>query len=90
MVGFDVGRIWVGILMKNGEICNFLGRTREWYQYQKLVQVPIVQKPSGTSTHLQNRVVPVPIKVVPVPMVPATLFLHIFAPLSPRIRTPIV
>ena len=33
MVGFDVGRIWGGLLKKNwvrnGEIRHFLGRTRE-------------------------------------------------------------
>ena len=32
---------------ENGEICHFLGRTREWYRYQRVVPVP----KSGTGTH---------------------------------------
>ena len=39
----------------------------------KVVPVPIVSE----------GLVPVPVKVVPVPLLPATLFLNIFAPLSP-------
>ena len=56
---------------------SFLGRTR------KRVQVPKV----GTNTHCAEGIwywypftsrglVPVPIKVVPIPMLPATLFLY--------------
>ena len=58
---------------ENGEICHFLGRTRESYRYQRVVPVPIVSE----------GLVPVPVKVVPGPLLPATLFFHIFAPLSP-------
>ena len=39
---------------ENGEICHFLGRTRKWYRYQKLVSVPIVQRRNGTGTHCQK------------------------------------
>ena len=55
---------------ENGEICHFLGKTREWYWYQKLVPVPLivvlvpidrgglvpVPVVSGTGTHLQNKI----------------------------------
>ena len=44
-----------------------LGRTREWYRYQKLV-VPVPVHNEG--------LVPVLIKVVPVPKLPTTLFLY--------------
>ena len=58
---------------ENGKICHFLGRTREWYRYQRVVPVPIDSE----------GLVPVPVKVVPVPLLPATLFSHIYAPISP-------
>ena len=35
---------------ESGEICHFLGRTREWYPYQKFVPIPIVQRRSATGT----------------------------------------
>ena len=37
---------------ENGKIYQFLGRSREWYRYQKLVPVPIVKRRSGTGTNL--------------------------------------
>ena len=81
MVDFDVGWIWGGLLKKNeGEMeKSAISRQNSrkgigthcvegmWYQYQKLwVSVP---------THSEG-LVPVPIKVVPVPMLPTTLFLY--------------
>ena len=79
--------------VRNAKTRHFLGKTRKWYRYQRVVPVPTMQRrsgidttQSGTDTHWQcgtGRLVPVPVKVVPVPLVPITLFLHIFAPLSP-------
>ena len=62
----DLGRFIEEKWVKNDEICRFLGRTREWYQYQKLVPVPIDRR----------GLVLVPVQVVPIPMLPATLFLY--------------
>ena len=50
----------------------FWTKTCKWYQYQRVVQIP-----TGS-----EELVPVPVKVVPVPLLPATLNWHIFAPLS--------
>ena len=51
--------------------------TRSWYWYPwcrgEVVLVPIDSE----------GLVPVPVKAVPVPLLPTTLFLHIFVPLSP-------
>ena len=48
-----VGEKWQNLLL--------LGRTREWYQYQKLVvPVPIGQRQSGTGTGASNNPVFVP------------------------------
>ena len=54
-----------------------------------LVPVPMKQWASGTGTTQLEPVpigskglVPVPVKVVPVPLLPTTLFFHIFASLS--------
>ena len=51
--------------------------TKEWYQYP-LCRGEVVPVPIGSVG-----LVPVLVKVVPVPLLPTTLFLHIFAPLSP-------
>ena len=45
----------------------FWAKTREWYRYH-----------TGS-----EGLVPVPVKVVPVPLLPAALYVHIFALLSP-------
>ena len=65
----------------------FLGRIVPWYRYQTgVVPVPLMQRQngtgtiqSGTSTTLQNGLVPIPNRVVPVPLVPATPIFGIFA-----------
>ena len=69
--------------VRNAKIRHFLGKTRKWFWYQRVVPVPTKQRRSGTGTHWQCGIVPIPVKVVPVPLLPETLFLHIFAPLSP-------
>ena len=60
-------------------------KTRKWYQYQRVVPVPMMQRqvvpvplklvlvPTGSEA-----LVPVPVKVVPVPLLPTALFVHIF------------
>ena len=50
--------------------------TKEWYRYP-LCRGGVVPVPIGSVG-----LVPVPVKVVLVPLLPTTLFLHIFAPLS--------
>ena len=47
----DLRRFIEEKLVRNDEICHFLSRTRQWYQYQKLVPVPIVQRRSGIGTN---------------------------------------
>ena len=66
----DLGRYIEEKWVRNAKIRHFLGKTREWYWYQKVVQVP-----SGTGTKkwyrypwYRGQVVPVPLKVVPVPI----------------------
>ena len=59
---------------------HFIGKNcvlAYWYRYP-LCSGQVVPVPIGS-----EGLVPVPVKVVPVPLLPATLFLHIFAPLSP-------
>ena len=57
--------------------------TKEWYRYPwcrgqvVLVHLKLVLVPTGSEGR-----VPVPVKVVSVPLLPTALFLHIFAPLS--------
>ena len=53
-------------MSENGEICHFLGKTRKWYRYQRVVPVPIGSE----------GLVSVLVKVVPVPLLSATIFLH--------------
>ena len=68
MVDFLYGMNWKRFIKEkmdeNGETYHFLGRTRKWYRYQKLVPVPIDRR----------ALVPVPVQVVPIPMLPTTLF----------------
>ena len=71
-----------------GEKCkkirHFLGRTCEWYRYplcKRQVVPGVVPVPIDS-----EGVVPIPIDsegLVAVPLLPATLFLHIYAPISP-------
>ena len=68
----DLGRYIEEKWVRNAKIRHFLGKTHEWYRYQKVVPVPIGSK----------GLVPVPVKVVPIPLLPATIFLHIYAPIS--------
>ena len=35
---------------ENAKIQRFLGKTRKWYRYQRVVQVPMMQWESGTGT----------------------------------------
>ena len=58
---------------ENGEICHFLGKTRKWDWYQRVVPVPLKVVPVPIGSRV---LVPVPVQVVPVPMFPTTLFLH--------------
>ena len=68
----------------------FLGSFRNWYRYQVgMVPVPPMQrqngtgtKQSGTSTTHQNRLVPIPVQVVPVPLLPIALISYISTLLS--------
>ena len=71
-------------MAENAKIRHFLGKNHV------VVPVPMMQwasgtgaTQSGTGTHWQCGIVPVPVKVVPVPLLLATLIWHIFAPLSP-------
>ena len=67
--------------VRDGKICHFWTEPAIRYRYQKgVVPVPIRQRQSGTGTTPFNRkgLVPVPIKVVSVPMLPTAL---IFIPL---------
>ena len=57
----------------------FWAKTREWYQYQRVALIPLKLVPVPTSS---EGLVPVPVKVVTVPLLPATLNWHIFASLS--------
>ena len=63
---------------ENGEIFHFLGKTRKWYRYQRVVTVPLCR--GGVvpvPVPIDNKgLVPVTVKVIPVPLLLATLFLH--------------
>ena len=71
------------VKMQKSRIGIFWAKTHEWYRYQRVVPVPLCS----------GQVVPIPLKLVsaptgseglvPVPLLPAALFVHIFALLSP-------
>ena len=67
---------WMKMLKSN----VFWAKTRKWYRYQRVVLVPLklVLVPTGS-----ERLVPLPVKVVPIPLLPVALFVHTFALLSP-------
>ena len=66
MVDFLYGMNWRRFIeeksVRIAKIRHFLGRTREWYRYKKVVPVPIMQRSgtgttqSGTGTHWQKRI----------------------------------
>ena len=69
--------------VRNGKICHFWAEPAKGYWYPKLVLVPIVQRDVVPVPKIwvpvpidSEGLVLVPIKVVPVPMLPATLFLR--------------
>ena len=58
----------------------FWAKIAQSYWYHFLVPVPMMQWASGTGTTQSGSnmgLVLVPVKVVPVPLLPATLFLHV-------------
>ena len=94
MVGYDIHEFrgsylsFVGGKMEKSAIIGQTLRigigTRSWYRYpwcrREVVMVPIKVVPVPINS---EGLVPVPVKMVKVPLLPTTLFLHIFALLSP-------